>query len=193
MLGKETDEYVTDYLTQWATGLSQRIRQNLVSKDQWFDQSTLAQSIIVMPVEVIPDGYKVTIQMPDYAQFVDQGRGSTGYGPHINTGETLRGKLAGADGWMARRRLNIPLTRTLSRVNKKGETKTRTIKYENIEAASKALSFAISKSIHKKGYKSKGHGFYSEIFNEDELQDLSIALAPVIGEAVDVTILTDVE
>jgi len=192
MLGKETDEYVTDYLTQWATGLSQRIRQNLVSKDQWFDQSTLAQSIIVMPVEVIPDGYKVTIQMPDYAQYVDQGRGATKTGSR-SLGSTVQRKLAGSSGWIARRAIPPPMQIMVKRKNSKGETKTYVKRFKNVNEANRSLSFAISRSIHKYGYKSKGHGFYSEIFNEDELQDLSIALAPVIGEAVDVTILEDIE
>jgi hypothetical protein len=148
-----------------------------------------------MPVEVTPDGYKVTIQMPDYAQFVDQGRGKTKTGSR-SLGSTVQRKLAGSSGWIARRTIPPPLVVT---VKKNGQTvfnkdgKPRVKRFKNVNEANRSLSFAISRSIHKYGYKSKGHGFYSEIFNEDELQDLSIALAPVIGEAVDVTILTDVE
>ena len=52
----DSKDLVTDFLTEWSQGVTDQIRDNLVAKDKWFDQSTLAQSIIALPVEAVNGG-----------------------------------------------------------------------------------------------------------------------------------------
>ena len=191
-MAKDLNEVLQDQLTIWATGLSEEIRANLVSKDAWFDQSTLAQSIHVMPTEITATGFLVRIVMPEYAQFVDQGRQPTRNKSRSISG-TVQRKLEGANGWISHRGLSVPMVIQVKRKNSKGEVKTYTKRFKNINEANRSLSFAISNSIHKHGYKSKGYGFYSEIFNDGALTELSKRLEPLLGEQIEVQLIEGVE
>jgi len=191
-MAKDLNEVFQDQLTVWATGLSEEIRANLVSKDAWFDQSTLAQSIHVMPTEITATGFLVRIVMPEYAQFVDKGRGATKNRARSISG-TVQRKLEGASGWIARRAIPPPMVIQVKRKNSNGEVKTYTKRFKNINEANRSLSFAISQKIHKHGYKSKGYGFYSEIFNDGALTELSKRLEPLLGEQIEVQLIEGVE
>lgn len=185
MAGK-LEDYIFDYLTTWSQNVTDEIRSNLVSKDAWFDQSTLAQSIQALPVEVTTDGYIIRIEMNDYGHFVDKGRKPTKQGTR-STGISVQRRLTGGDGWIARRRLPVPLQ---IEIKKNGKSYIR--KFKNINDANRSLSFAISKKIHKDGYISKGYGFYSEVVNDSLLAELSDKLIPLLGEQIEV-VLKDIE
>lgn len=185
------DDAIQDKLTIWANSLTEKLRENLVRKDAWYDQSTLAQSIVAKPVEVTADGFKVSIEMPDYAEYVDKGRGPTKQSKRLG-GQTVQRRLQGPSGWIARRRIPPPMQIEIKRTNAKGEVKTYVKKFKNVNEANRSLSFAMSRKIHKQGYVSKGEGFYSEIFNDTTLTDLGKQLIPVLGEQVVVTLLNDV-
>ena len=191
-MAKDFNEVLKKGLDVWATEFTAEIRANLVSKDAWFDQSTLAQSIHVMPTEVTATGFLVRIVMPEYAQFVDKGRGATKSKSRSIIG-TVQRKLEGANGWIARRGIPPPMVIQVKRKNSKGEVKTYTKRFKNINEANRSLSFAISHSIHKHGYKSKGYGFYSEIFNDGALTELSKRLEPLLGEQIEVQLIEGIE
>lgn len=189
---KDLNEVLKKGLDVWATELTAEIRANLVSKDAWFDQSTLAESIDVLPVKETADGYLIRIQMPDYARYVDQGRQPT-RNRSRSLGLTVQKRLTGGEGWISHRGLPIPMVIQVKRKNSKGEVKTYTKRFRNINEANRSLSFAISQKIHKHGYKSKGYGFYSEIFNDGALTELSKRLEPLLGEQIEVQLIEGVE
>jgi hypothetical protein len=169
-------------IEKWANNLTKQIRDNLVSKDAKFDRSTLAQSIVAMPIEVTEDGFRVFIVMNDYGEFVDKGRGAS----HSSEGGKVRSGLAGASGWIARYDgkggFNLKMTRVVNVKKANGSIVQRTVKYKNKIAANKAASFAIASKIHKYGYKSKGYGFWSEVVNDNILEGLSSDLLKVTGD-----------
>lgn len=191
-MAKDLNEVLKKGLDVWATEFTAEIRANLVSKDAWFDQSTLAESIDVLPVKETADGYLIRIQMPDYARYVDQGRQPT-RNRSRSLGLTVQKRLTGGEGWISHRGLPIPMVIQVKRKNSKGEVKTYTKRFRNINEANRSLSFAISQKIHKHGYKSKGYGFYSEIFNDGALTELSKRLEPLLGEQIEVQLIEGVE
>ena len=191
-MAKDFNEVLKKGLDVWATEFTAEIRTNLVSKDAWFDQSVLAQSIDVLPVQETADGYLIRIQMPDYARYVDQGRQPT-RNKSRSLGLSVQQRLEGGSGWISHRRIPPPMVIQVKRKNSKGEVKTYTKRFKNINEANRSLSFAISHSIHKHGYKSKGYGFYSEIFNDGALTELSKRLEPLLGEQIEVQLIEGVE
>lgn len=191
-MAKDLNEVLKKGLDVWATEFTAEIRANLVSKDAWFDQSTLAESIDVLPVKETADGYLIRIQMPDYARYVDQGRQPT-RNRSRSLGLTVQKRLTGGEGWISHRGLPVPMVIQVKRKNSNGEVKTYTKRFKNINEANRSLSFAISQKIHKHGYKSKGYGFYSEIFNDGALTELSKRLEPLLGEQIEVQLIEGVE
>ena len=95
----DSKDLVTDFLTEWSQGVTDQIRDNLVAKDKWFDQSTLAQSIIALPVEAVNGGYMITIEMNDYGYWVDKGRKNSSKMPPI---EPIK-------DWVTKRAIPTPL------------------------------------------------------------------------------------
>lgn len=188
----DVNEAISDHLSKWATTLSEEIRANLESKDAWYKDSVLAYSIAVLPTQITATGFLVRIQMPEYAQYVDKGRGATRSGSRSING-SLQRRLEGGAGWISHRGIPPPMVIQVKRKNKKGEEKTYTKRFKSINEANRSLSFAISRSIHKHGYKSKGYGFYSEVFTEQTLNELSAQLAPIIGEELEVTLIEGIE
>lgn len=186
-------DFIFDHLTKWAQGVTDQIRENLESKDGYFSTSSLAQSIVALPVEKVADGYVLRIQMEDYGKFVDEGRGVTKKKTASING-TVQSKLHGADGWIAKREMPLKLEVQVKKngtpvFNKDG--KPRMQRFENINEANRSLSFAIASKIHKHGYKSKGYGFYSEVVNDNLLNQLSEELAPIAGEMFEVSIINE--
>lgn len=179
-------DFIFDHLTKWAQGVTDQIRENLESKDGYFSTSSLAQSIVALPVEKVADGYVLRIEMADYGKFVDEGRGPTKTKTASING-TVQRKLMGADGWIARRGIPPPMVIQIKRKDGKVQTK----RFKNINEANRSLSFAIANKIHKHGYKSKGHGFYSEVVNDNLLNQLSEELAPIAGEMFEVSIINE--
>lgn len=187
----ELGDYLQDYLTNWSQKITDEIRDNLVSKDVWFDQSSLAQSIQALPVERVEGGYMVRITMADYGKFVDEGRKPTKQGAR-SLGTTVQRRLAGGDGWIARRGVPVPLS-IMVNVKTKSGIKKRMHRFKNIQEANRSLSFAISKKIHSNGFVSKGYGFYSEVVNDFALLELSETLTKNLGQEIEATIVTDTE
>lgn len=192
---KDLNEVLKKGLDVWATEFTREIRANLVSKDAWFDESTLAESITVLPVKETADGYLIRIQMPDYARYVDQGRQPT-RNRSRSLGLTVQKRLTGGEGWISHRGLPVPMVIEIKKngqpvLNKDGSKRVK--RFKNINEANRSLSFAISQKIHKHGYKSKGYGFYSEIFNDGALTELSKRLEPLLGEQIEVQLIEGVE
>lgn len=163
-----------DYLQVWAQDVTDKIRENLVSKDAWFDRSQLAQSIVALPVETTSEGYILKIQMADYGEFVDEGRGPSDKG--------LISPVDKIEDWITRRGINVPIKVTLRRKNSKGIMRKITRNYVDKMEARRSMAFAIATKHKDKGYTSKGYGFYSEVINDNSLNKLTEQLADEFGE-----------
>ena len=186
-LGRNNDDFISDYLTMWAQSLIDEVRGNLVSKDAWYDRSTLAQSINALPVENDGTGFTVQIEMNDYGTFVDEGRSST---KSSGGNGSVQKNLEGASGWIARRGIALPMVIKVKRQTKNG-IKFYERRFKNKIEANRSLSFAISHKVHKYGYKAKGYGFWSEIVNDAKINELAEALANQFGERFDITVITE--
>lgn len=171
-------DLVTDFLTEWAQTVSDRIRNNLVEKDAWFDQSELAESITALPVESDGNGYTVKITMNDYGYFVDHGRKSSSKMPPI----------APIKDWVTKRAIPTPLQIKISVKTKKG-MKLVNRSFKNTIEARDSIAWAVAYSVKKKGYISKGQGFFSEIVNNELITELTTSLGAKYGQLFEAEIV----
>lgn len=171
---------IEDYLTEWAQTVTDQIRQNLVNKDKWFDQSTLAQSIVALPVEQVSGGYLIKIEMNDYGKFVDEGRGK---------GSVGREGMLRLQEWVSRRGIPTPLHIKVAVKTKRG-IKMYNRNFKNTIESRNAIAWGAAMNIKKRGYVSKGKGFYSEIVNDDLLNELSASLGSKYGEIFEAEIVS---
>lgn len=162
-------EEIEGHLETWAQLMVEQIRENLVSKDAWFDRSNLAQSIVALPVEQRDGGYVLTIQMAGYAEYVDQGRGKSERG--------LISPVESIEDWISRRGIATPL---VVKITRNGKSFNR--KYKNTLESRRSIAFAIANKHKDHGFVSKGLGFYSEIIDGSALLDLSEQLADKFGD-----------
>lgn len=175
----DASNIIEDYLSEWAQTVTNHIRENLVAKDQWFDQSTLAQSIVALPVESVSGGYLIKIEMNDYGKFVDQGRGR---------GSVGREGMLRLQEWVSRRGIPTPLRIKVAVKTKRG-IKMYNRNFKNTIESRDAIAWGAAMNIKKRGYISKGKGFYSEIVNDDLLNELSLSLGAKYGEVFEATII----
>jgi len=176
----ETTDFIQDEIKEWAQNVVNAIRANLVRKDSWYDESVLAQSIEPI-VTATPDGYQLTIVMNDYWEFIDKGRRPT---RASGTGSVRKNLLL----WITKRGIAPQLKQVM--IDKKtGKSFTRTFK--NTLQWRDSLSYAISSKIHKKGFVAKGKGFFSEIWNEDAINELLQTLLTKSGEVFVAEILEE--
>lgn len=97
--------------------------------------------------------YVFSLTMNDYGTFVDRGRRPTPPGaPRHNP--SLREKLAGPRGWIARKGIAVPMRVTIKRKTKDG-IKPYIKTFKNRKEANASLASAIATSIHRKGYRAK--------------------------------------
>ena len=176
----DASNMVSDFLMEWAQGVTDQIRQNLVDKDQWFDQSTLAQSIVALPVEQVSGGYLIKIEMNDYGKFVDEGRGR---------GSVGREGMLRLQEWVSRRGIPTPLRIKVAVKTKRG-IKMYNRNFKNTIESRNAIAWGAAMNIKKRGYVSKGKGFYSEIVNDDLLNELSASLGSKYGEMFEAEIVS---
>lgn len=168
MPGQSDDKFIYDYLTKWGQTLIDSIRDNLVSKDSWYDQSRLAQGISIAPVEVTNEGYTLVLLMPDYYTFVDSGR----------KGSSKLPPLEPIEDWISRRGIRVELVKKVK--TKSGSFYKRT--FRNSLEWRNSVAWGIRKTVAKHGYISKGHGFYSEIVNDELINELVQTLLTNSGE-----------
>ena len=174
----DSKDLVTDFLSDWAKSVSDQIRDNLVAKDEWFDQSTLAESIIALPVEATNVGYLITIEMNDYGYWVDQGRKSSSKMPPI----------APIKDWVTKRAIPTPLKIKIAVKTNRG-IKMVNRNFKNTIEARDSIAWAVALSVKRKGYVSKGKGFYSEIVNNEMLQELAVSLGAKYGQLFEAEIV----
>ena len=175
----DSKDTVTDFLTEWAQGVSDQIRQSLVDKDAWFDQSTLAQSIVAMPVEITSEGYSIRITMNDYGKFVDEGRGK---------GSVGREGMLRLQEWVSKRGIPTPLHIKV-RVKTKRGIKLYNRNFRNTIESRNAIAWGAAMNIKKRGYISKGKGFYSEVINSSLITELTQSLGAKYGQMFEAEIV----
>jgi hypothetical protein len=174
----DSKDLVTDFLTEWSQSVMNQIRDNLVSKDQWFDQSTLAESINVLPVEAVNGGYMITIEMNDYGYWVDKGRKNSSKMPPIQP----------IKDWVTKRAIPTPLKIRVAVKTKRG-IKMVNRNFKNTIEARDSIAWGVAIAVKRRGYISKGQGFYSEIVNDDMLQELAVSLGAKYGQLFEAQIV----
>ena len=178
--GGNPDDFVFDTLTTWAQNVVNEIRNNLTKKDPFLGDSDLAQSITPI-VERTDDGYVLTITMNDYWKYVDQGRKPT---RSSGNGAVRKNLLL----WISKRGIAPQLKQKV--LNKKtGKYYNRTFK-SSLEWRD-SLSYAIASKIHKRGFVSRGKGFFSEVWQEENINELLQTLLTESGEVFVAQILED--
>lgn len=175
------EDFVQDEITEWAQTLVNAIRNNLVRKDEWYDDSELAQSI-TPKVTATPDGYQVVIEMNNYWEYIDKGRKGTRN--KSGTGSVRKNLLL----WISKRAFPLPLVRTYT---DKKTGKQRTQRFKDTLQARDAFAYAAAANIHKKGFVAKGKGFFSEVWNEDSINELLQTLLTKSGEVFVAEILEE--
>lgn len=179
MASNESDE-IQDYIQDWAQNVVDAIRANLVRKDAYYDESDLAESIEPI-VTSTADGYQLTIVMNNYWEYIDKGRRPT---RASGNGSVRKNLLL----WISKRGI-APQLKQVMTDKKTGKSFTRTFK--NTLQWRDSLSYAISSKIHKKGFVAKGKGFFSEVWNEDAINELLQTLLTKSGEVFVAEILEE--
>lgn len=179
-IGTKESDVLTDSLSELSQEIANAIHASLVGKDKWYEFSSLAQSITALPVESTGDGWRLQIEMNDYYEWIDKGRGATEGGGN----GAVKKSLEGMQGWIAKRGIPLQLNVTVKRKTKHG-IKTYNRKLTKAQA-NRSLAFLISRKIHKHGYKAKGYHFLQDVLNGDMLQDINIRLTKALGEWVSV-------
>lgn len=179
-MASDYEDFVQDEITEWAQNVVDAIRANLVRKDSWYDDSELAQSI-TPKVTAVDGGYQIVIEMNNYWEFIDKGRRPT---RASGNGSVRKNLLL----WISKRGIAPQLKQVM--IDKKtGKSFTRTFK--NTLQWRDSLSYAISSKIHKKGFVAKGKGFFSEVWNEDSINELLQTLLTKSGEVFVAEILEE--
>lgn len=168
-------------LENFFSSVVKSLRDNLDRKIHY--DSLLGQSI-VFNSKIFGQKISFELSMNDYWEWVDKGRGETKGGK--SKGQTLRQKLSGQGGWIARKPLQLPETYSCRRKLKNGEEKTYTYKYKNRIQANTALAFLISRKIHREGF--KGNQFYSEIMTDSLISKLKTDIRKAARKDVEINI-----
>lgn len=179
-IGTNESDILTDSLSDLSQQIADAIHASLVGKDNWYEFSQLAQSIRAIPIESTATGWRLQIEMNDYYEWIDEGRGATKGGGN----GALKKSLEGMQGWIAHRGIPLQLNVTVKRKTKHG-IKTYNRKLTK-EQANKSLAFLISRKIHKHGYKAKGYHFLQDVMSGEILEDINIKLTKALGEWVSV-------
>lgn len=180
-MASDTTDFIQDEITAWAQNVVNAIRANLVLKDPFYDDSELAQSIEPI-VTATADGYQLTIVMNDYWEYIDKGRRATR--TKSGTGSVRKNLLL----WISKRGI-APELRKVMTDKKTGKSFTRTFK--NSLEWRDSVAYAMASKIHKRGFVAKGKGFFSEVWNEESINELLQTLLTKSGEVFVAEILEE--
>jgi hypothetical protein len=117
--------------------------------------------------------------MNDYGKFVDEGRGK---------GPVGREGMLRLQEWVSKRGIPTPLHIKV-RVKTKRGIKFYNRNFRNTIESRNAIAWGAAMNIKKRGYISKGKGFYSEIINSDLIEELTISLGAKYGEMFEAEIV----
>ena len=190
----DSKDLVTGFLDEWATSVALAIRENLESKGEYFRRSTLAQEITALPIESTNDGYIITIQMPLYGQFVDQGvRGTESSAKAPQSPYSYKTKKPPVEDlvlWIKKRGdINIALSAKKKAKLKSLKSKTvkKAFKQRSFDFKVRQVAFGMSVNIKKEG--TTATHFYSEIVNDDMVQELAVSLGAKYGQLFEAQIV----
>lgn len=181
-------EGVGGVLQQFGTKIVQQLRKSLTDKSKY---DTLLGQSITFTSKIFGHVYILALDMDDYWYWVDKGRKPTK--KKAAGSPTLKQKLLGIDGWIARKPIKLPTEYSYKRTLKDGTEKTGTYKYKNNkfgtvrEKSANALAFLISRKIHTKGY--KGNNFYSDVVTDSLLADLKKDLQKAVHKDITLSII----
>ena len=156
-------------------------------------QSITAEN--VMPISSTSTGYRVSLFMPDYYEYLDEGVS----GAKRNTGISrfeytdLMPPVSVIKKWMFSRGITKPRdsggkkpkpkkSRGLGLKRKGKRSNTKAGKSKDIDAILNGIAFAIAKSIYNKGLQPSR--FYSNVINDKELQEFEQQLLDDYGDFI---------
>jgi len=135
-----------------------------------------AQSIGALntdPVKLSTKGFNITIAMPDYYEFLDEGVSGAKYNKGIS-------RFKYTD--------KMPPIKAIRRfmlnrgINAAKRSNTTSGKRRDAEAIRNGIAFAIARSIYEKGLKKTN--FYSNVINDDKLQQFEARLLDEFSDSI---------
>ena len=135
----------------------------------------------------------VSIVMEDYWKFVDKGVKGTRDEKAPNSPYSFKSSkdsippnaLSGINGWIAAKGVSLTGIATHYK-NKNGKKVKRKKSLTNIQA-NKSLSFALGKSIHRKGIKPTN--FYTNVVDEEWIKNFTKEMSKALAEDIKETII----
>ena len=158
---KELDRFGDDFVTD--------LRENLLSKEKSKTKSKLSESIKSLGSTFKDGTFTLKININDYYNFVDEGRGKGGVSKE---GQEKIGEWGDVRGYIGKFQKE-QVVKEQRQVRKKKLT---------FEKAKKQFIFLVSRKIRMKGY--KGNNFYSEVVEDGRFDTLSKQLSDIIGKTI---------
>lgn len=185
MLSQSLIEATADVMEVWANEATGKMLANLRAKlKQNSQESLLAQSIVFDGTKVDANGVTLSWNLNDYWMYVDlgvkgvQNRSKTYGNFAFKNLHVSKGFLTSLEDYITRKGIKV---RQPDDTNSKHSRKA-------IFDRRKAMAFQMAIAIKKKGI--TGTRFYSDVFNDKEFKKLTDRLATVLGEEIEVKIVT---
>jgi len=178
----------SDIVLEWAQEATDKMKENLRTRLKRNSQeSLLGQSIIFDGTKIDSDGITLSWNMEDYYMFVDLGVKGV-----KNTAKTY-GNFSFKNLHVSRKfikSMELYITRKGIPVRQADDSKSMESK-KGIMDRRKAMAFQMAVSVKKKGI--TGTKFYTDVFNEKELQALADRLSDLMGEDLEVRIIQNIK
>lgn len=164
-----TGNTLEDLLKEWAEITHLNIQSSLNNSNTPISgRATLSLLSSIKPIGVVTRGNDVIagIEMLDYYQYVDGGRG-----PTRNKGNG--GLRLAIQDWIASKGIQVRQSASES-----GQT---------VIERNKSLAYVIARKIHRKGF--KGNKFFSKVINDATFDELGEYLASAMGEKIALSVV----
>lgn len=172
MLGKTLNEILYNFGEETVRLLTESIERNKATATR-----NLRQSIKYW-VKILGNEFIFILEMADYWEWVDKGRGATK--SRSSNGETLQDRIY---KWIPFK--GFPLRAKAKKLRKR-QRKKKTLT-QIIDRERKSLAYLIARKIHKKGY--KGSNFYSDVVTPNYIDDLKSELRTALKRDVEIEIV----
>lgn len=160
-----------EYLLVFARETMDQIRKNLDKSDS-NATGNLRQSLKPVEVKILGNIYRLRYSFPDYALYVDKGRGKT---KRVGKMHVRKGVYK----WIAAK--GIPVRRIAEERVRKLK-KRRSVTNEDIEDVRQGIAFVIANKIHRKGF--KGNQFISKVLNQRAYAEMKRNIAKKLKEDI---------
>ncbi len=169
----DLNKQIQKELDRFGEEFTRDLQKSLAGKERWYSNSRLYGAIgqSVTPATFKDGSFTLKIVLPSYYYWVDKGREPG------NVKEEGQEKIA---DWANRRGI---ITKFQRETIVKGQRVQRKTKL-SFEKAKKQFAFLAARKIKAKGYKAKGEGFFTEVYEDGRLKFLSDELSRITGKEI---------